>query len=230
MQGFIMRKYGVMVDRTGKIYGKLTVISKEGKNKRGSFLWKCKCACGKEKTINGDDLNSGHTKSCGCLKSPNEQDYRQSQKERLLRLSHDHGECRIWKDTCRQKFGYGMIQWRKKTMAAHRAAWIAWKGPIPVGLCVLHKCDNPSCINPNHLFLGTQNDNIKDMISKKRQQDGRNALKGQAHPHSKLKEEDVLYIRNERTNGTSSLRRLAKKFGVSIACIKDANSRGWKHI
>lgn len=225
-----MKKRGVMVDRTGKVYGKLTVLSNAGKNKKGSFTWNCKCECGNEKIISGDDLSSGHTKSCGCLKSPNDEDYRESQKERLLNLSHDEGDCRIWKNTCRQRFGYGMIQWRKKNMAAHRAAWIAWKGPIPESLCVLHKCDNPSCINPEHLFLGTQKDNIKDMIKKERNHNGDKCVKGEMHPHSKLKEDDVLYIRNERKNGTSSLRQLAKKFNVSIACIKDANTRSWKHI
>src|SRR6516165_9709222 len=57
------------------------------------------------------------------------------------------------------------------SMPNHRAAWVVYRGPIPKGMCVLHTCDTPSCINPSHLFLGSQVDNVRDMIAKGRSPD-----------------------------------------------------------
>ena len=65
--------------------------------------------------------------------------------------------------------GYGRRRWRGKVRKAHRVAWEIAYGPIPEGAKVLHRCDNPPCIEPTHLFLGTQADNVADMIAKGRQ-------------------------------------------------------------
>lgn len=70
-------------------------------------------------------------------------------------------------------FGYGRLKWNSEVVA-HRIAWILSFGEIPDGLCVLHRCDNPSCCNPLHLFLGTYQDNVDDMINKGRQRFGIN--------------------------------------------------------
>jgi len=67
-------------------------------------------------------------------------------------------------------FGYGRMTYQGRLQVAHRLSWIAFNGPIPDGLSVLHKCDNPSCINPEHLWLGTYSDNIKDAYQKGRRQ------------------------------------------------------------
>ena len=66
-------------------------------------------------------------------------------------------------------FGYGVIQWQGKKRPAHRIAWELTYGPIPAGKWVLHKCDNPPCVRPDHLFLGTVIDNVADMVAKGRQ-------------------------------------------------------------
>ena len=77
-------------------------------------------------------------------------------------------ECFIW-NAARTSAGYGEMRFNGKQHYAHRLAWQHYRGPISPGLCVLHKCDNPPCVNPDHLFLGTKQDNVTDMMSKGRQ-------------------------------------------------------------
>lgn len=80
----------------------------------------------------------------------------------------------IWPNSCWiwglrvDKQGYGRINFNSKTEQAHRISYKAFRGDIPNGMCVLHKCDNPTCVNPDHLFLGTKKDNVQDMILKGR--------------------------------------------------------------
>lgn len=75
--------------------------------------------------------------------------------------------CWLWKSTI-TIHGYGLHNYKRKRMAAHRVSWILHNGEIPQGLFVLHKCDVRSCVNPAHLFLGTQSDNMQDCIKKGR--------------------------------------------------------------
>ena len=75
--------------------------------------------------------------------------------------------CVFWLGALRSN-GYGAISIKGKQQAAHRVAWELANGPIPAGLCVLHKCDIPCCVNPQHLFLGTKKDNSDDMLNKGR--------------------------------------------------------------
>lgn len=106
-------------------------------------------------------------------------------------------------------------------MGPHRYSWMIHYGPILDGLAVCHKCDNPKCVNPEHLFLGTQKDNLQDAIQKGR------TLKGSLNSNSRLTEGMVLEIRSSR----DLLRILAKKYGVTMACISAIQKRrSWKHI
>jgi len=90
--------------------------------------------------------------------------------QRLLRnMQKDPASgCWQWIGRSRTSTGYGKLGFQWRTYKAHRAAWLTWRGEIPKGLSVLHRCDNPLCINPEHLFLGTQEDNVRDCISKGR--------------------------------------------------------------
>lgn len=88
--------------------------------------------------------------------------------EQRLSRHHIEGECWVW-DGWRLPSGYGTLRFGRRTVLAHRLAWVTWVGPIPAGMQVCHRCDNPPCINPAHLFVGTQTDNLLDMSAKGRQ-------------------------------------------------------------
>lgn len=125
--------------------------------------------------------------------------------------------------------GYGMININGKTQRAHRLSYEFYNGEIPAGMCVCHRCDNPRCANPEHLFLGTQARNIADMDAKNRRARGNKvANKGMAHPLSKLTEADVIAIRSAK--GISQ-RELAKHHGVSYQQVsKIVLGKRWAHL
>ena len=103
-------------------------------------------------------------------------------------------ECWLW-NACLDKKGYGKFQ----KYYAHRYSWILIYGEIPDKLFVLHKCDNPRCVNPNHLFLGTQQDNLKDMRNKNRA----TYVNGEKHGRVKFSNELIKEIRNQFEMGKS---------------------------
>jgi hypothetical protein len=122
--------------------------------------------------------------------------------------------------------GYGQFRPDAKTnVGAHRFSWEVMRGPIPDGLHVLHSCDNPACVNPKHLFLGTPADNLADMTAK-----GRRARKGPAgerNAASKLTASQVEEIRSRFVRGNRS--ELAKEFGVTVGHInKVARGYQWR--
>ncbi len=107
---------------------------------------------------------------------------------------------------------------------AHRFAFVLAKGPIPAGLNVLHSCDNPRCVNPSHLFLGTTQDNIADKVRKNRQ------LRGETHRMVKLTDESVRMIRDRYEEGAQQ-DHLSAQFGVSRSNIGMIVRRvTWRHI
>jgi len=121
--------------------------------------------------------------------------------------------------------GYGHIFKEGKLFASHRLSWVLHKGEIPVGMCVLHSCDNPACVNPKHLFLGTHFDNMRDMTEKGRSAHNNGAASG----HAKLSEQDVHEIRALLDAGYEP-DEISIGYGMSksaIEHIKYRRSWGW---
>ena len=120
------------------------------------------------------------------------------------------------------RVGYGKITRNKIGHFAHRLSWQGANGPIPAGMKVLHKCDVRCCINPDHLFLGTQLDNVADMRAK-----GRARYPGANRPHgSKLNLEIAQKIRND----PRFHREIAADYGVSrVAITKIKNNQSWRN-
>lgn len=122
------------------------------------------------------------------------------------------------------KKGYPVITIKRRTTLLHRYTYEQTHGPIPDGLCVCHSCDNRRCVNPAHLWLGTQKANIHDMMDKGR----RSNPQGASHYRAKLTEENVRYIR-EHTEMTG--RELARMLNVSDATICNIrHGRKWQHL
>ena len=121
--------------------------------------------------------------------------------------------------------GYGKLAINKKPYSAHRYAWIITFGEIPDGLWVLHKCDNRACCNPNHLFLGTHQDNMNDKVNKGRA----SSLAGEINPSHKLTIEQVKYIKERYAQGGIGWQKLAKEVGISKRQVgRIIKGQSWK--
>lgn len=161
-----------------------------------------------------------------------------SMEERFLKHINKTETCWEWIGS-KNKHGYGRFYANGMLKRAHRVAYELWRTTIPEGLIVRHMCDNPSCVNPDHLELGTQRDNMNDMTERNRQAKGdksgarlhpEKVARGDKHYSAKLTEDDVkeiLILRDFDFTQTE----LAKRFNVSQATIGYI-LRGdtWKHI
>lgn len=149
-------------------------------------------------------------------------------KQRFWKKVNKEAGCWIWTGFTNHK-GYGIAKdEQSRTIRAHRLAFRLAGNQIPDGMMVLHKCDNPPCCNPSHLFIGTAKDNAQDAIGK-----GRHVmlhLKGEMHPASKLTSEKVTEMRQLHRTGIGFY-RLGKRFGVSKKSAKSVVLRKtWKHV
>lgn len=138
-----------------------------------------------------------------------------------------HSGCWLWTGFI-NRGGYGRFRANGHKMLAHRFSWALVNGSIPGGQCVLHKCDTPCCVNPNHLFLGSKADNNEDKVRKHRQSMGikhavimkRVAARGERAARAKLSDKDVEHIRADTRSPTV----VARDYGVHPQCIKDIRS------
>jgi hypothetical protein len=148
--------------------------------------------------------------------------------KKVYRKATLSGTCLIWPNY-KNEDGYGILNRRQrdgsgKDYKAYRLAYEFYKGPIPEGLLVRHLCNNPPCINPEHLDLGTHQDNKNDSVKAKRH------TYGEINPKAKLTEADVIEIRRLAMEGLSNV-EIAKRFPV---CSKNISSiklgQTWRHL
>lgn len=171
-------------------------------------------------------------------KSPSVESMEAGARERFWAKVEMADCCWLWRGT-RQDDGYGSFAYKGRTLRAHRVAWMLTGGPILAGLHVLHRCDTPLCVRPEHLFLGTNTENVADRNAKRRQAAGdRNGmrlhpdrvLRGERNGQVKLTEDQVKQILRLRAQG-STLQRLADTFGVSPTSIwRIVRGDRWRHV
>jgi len=178
----------------------------------------CHCGCGQRtKIARQTDARRGHVKG-EPLRYLKGHHTRNSILQRAFARHVTPGapdECWAWHGWTDSGYGYGRVKAHGASWQAHRLSWTVHHGPIPDGLCVCHTCDNPICVNPAHLFLGTQADNVADMIHKGR----RVNLVGEKNGKSKLTWDDVCEIRRLYATGECSQPALGRQFGVCHSTI-----------
>lgn len=134
--------------------------------------------------------------------------------------------CWIWTG-CKDENGYGTIRYKGKNLRAHRVSMEIHSGQVPPDYYTCHHCDNPSCVNPDHLFPGTPADNAQDRDRKNRRVD----ISGEQSPRAKLSEKQVITIRERYVFENITRKQLAKEFGVSVGCISGiVSGEKWKHL
>lgn len=152
--------------------------------------------------------------------------------EERLDRSGGPNACHLWTGSTANGYGVLGIKSPRATKKTHRLAWELANGPIPDGLCVLHRCDVRACCNVAHLFLGTLADNIADMVAKGRQARGptKRSVRGEAHAHARLTTPMVVALRTRLAAGETG-RSLATEYGIAVSTVSAVKTRRlWKHV
>ena len=130
--------------------------------------------------------------------------------------------CWEWNATLRN--GYGALKVEKKTCGAHRVSWMIHNGNIPSGVCICHRCDNPKCVNPAHLFMGTHSDNMKDAYEKGRiEMPEGSRFTPQHYPfNTKIPKEKAIRVKRAVENrGKKTLKIVSKEMDVPYQYVRD---------
>lgn len=242
-----VRKYKPI--ELGDSFGFLRIVSEgprvvlpDGKKLR---QWECACVCGKQSMHLDCVLKTGRAQSCGCKKgelisgkllgrpgNPGTRRHvpRKAKNDELKRFEEKYevvpeSGCWLWM-RCLSPSGYGMFRAYGNYMNAHRASYIMFRGPIPPGMHVCHRCDVKCCVNPSHLFLGTHADNMADVAKKGKA----TAVRGTKNGQHKLNEDQVLEIRRQFATGSFSMAYIARTFNVSRSTIWSVLHQSWAHI
>lgn len=145
--------------------------------------------------------------------------------------------CWVWAQS-KSRLGYGMVSFNGKQTSAHRVSWMLYRGDIPAGMSVCHTCDNPACVNPGHLWLGTHQQNMADKVAKGRQARGEAITKnrpydpskrprGEGHKLAVLNNDAVKAIRADARSFTA----IAGDFGVSRQIVsRIVRGLAWTHV
>lgn len=150
--------------------------------------------------------------------------------------------CWLWTGPTTHR-GHGRISWFGSNTTTHKLSWIFHFGVIPNGLWVLHNCptiDRPHCVNPDHLYLGTQADNVRDAVAKQQMASGdahglrlhpERAARGERHGRAKLTETAVMAIRRRYASGVDSAAVLAREFDIGVLQVRNiVHGRTWGHL
>jgi hypothetical protein len=185
------------------------------------------CECGNQQEIRGDEAGIRYCKKC-YIRKPSHRNVLDDFWKYVTKTE----SCWLWTGNIMSS-GYGRFTYKGKRWVTHVLSYTMHNGSIANGLYVLHKCDVPACVNPGHLFLGTQADNVLDMHQKGRARGmfrkGQNL--GSSHPNAKFIEKQVKEIRQSYTGKRGERAQLAVKYNVTQPTISDIlTGKTWRHI
>lgn len=232
--------------RSGEKFNMLTLVVQVSAGS-GPTIWECLCDCGRTIQLPVALVVQEQRKSCGCLarrpwsatrraadEAARARGYKPCPtrtKRPLLDRFYEkttpepNTGCLLWTG-CVNQAGYGRLSLNNRPTSAARLIWTLERGPIPRGMCILHRCDTPACVNIDHLFIGTMAINMHDKCVKGRHRPGA----GERHARSALTEFAVRKIREWRARG-QTVRWLSSRFGVGERCIYSVISRRtWKAV
>ena len=217
-----------LVDLKGKRFGRLQVVSLAPASKKKTF-WNCICRCDARVAVRADALVEGKTTSCGCYHrelstKPRGALSKTGSIEEFERryIPEPNSGCWLWLAGINPSTGYGRFYIGPHIcIYAHKFSYQFFKGAIPKGRMLRHKCDVKSCVNPEHLLIGTALDNSKDAVERGLQ------AHGESHGMVRLTASAVVEIRNSKLPRVV----LATKYKVARAHIGRIQTRqAWKHL
>lgn len=217
-----------------KIPGTRLTPLKLSQNKKSlNYTYICDCECGEKFETPISQIVYGRTKSCGCqrIDSNRKRGFSDEQFSKKFYEKVSIGkpdECHLWNGH-RSEDGYGVVVFRRKIMGAHRAIWTLKKGEIPKGKSVLHRCDTPACVNVDHLWIGTQAENVQDCANKGRIRTG--DRRGEKCPTATVTDAQALEIRRSYATGNYLQKDLARLYKVNRHVICEiVNRKTWTHV